>query len=413
MPDARTSPLPIRGRVGRGWFFLVVSLLVATQIGVVSESAADESPISESAAVERLLTADRIDPEWFDPAFLAQIPLARIEAIVSSLHQQFGAFATVEIERGEGTLRLARAEMPISAALNAQGQFIGLFFGVPTLTGADPIALITQLAALADDVSAFVRRGDAVLAERDADRPLAVGSAFKLAILKAYEAGIAAGDLTRDRVVALRPAWRSIPSGMLQDWPAGAPVTLETLAVLMIAISDNTATDAMIDILGRDAVEAVSARNRPFLTTREAALIKTDALPDLRRRYANGDVAARRRLLADLAGHDLGETKDFGTTPTVEIEWFFTARELCDLIDDLFAAPAVAINSGPVDAGDWSRVAYKGGSELGVLNFTAAAERADGKRVCAAVTLNADRAIDEQRAAVLFASLFKTLQSTD
>lgn len=394
-------------------YLAVVFLLVATQIGVVSEAAADEPPISESAAVERLLTADRIDPEWFDPAFLAQIPLAQIEAIVSSLHQQFGAFGSVEIDRGEGTLRLDRAEMPVRAALNAQGQFIGLFFGVPTLTGASPSELIAQFAALTDDVSAFVRRGDKILAERAADRPLAVGSAFKLAILKVYEDGVAAGDIARDRVVALRPAWRSIPSGMLQDWPTGAPVTLETLAGLMISISDNTATDAMIDILGREAVEAVSLRNRPFLTTREAALIKTDALPDLRRRYNSGDMAERRRLLTELAAHDLGETKDFGTTPTVEIEWFFTARELCTLIDDLFAAPAVAINPGPIDAADWARVAYKGGSELGVLNFTAAAERADGERVCATVTLNADRVIDEQRAVVLFASLFEALRSTN
>ena len=391
----------------------VVFLLATTQVGMVSEAAADESPISERAAVERLLTAARVDPAWFDPAFLAQIPAARIEGIVSSSKQQFGAFVSVEIERGEGTLRLERAEMPVRAALNAQGQFIGLFFGVPTLRGADPTELIERFAALADDISAFVRRGDRVLADREADRPLAVGSAFKLAILKAYEDRIAAGELTRDRVVALRPAWRSIPSGMLQDWPAGTPVTLETLASLMIAISDNTATDAMIDILGRDAIEAVSPRNRPFLTTREAALIKTDALPDLRRRYQDADMDGRRRLLAELAARDLGETKDFGATPTVGIEWFFTARELCGLIDNLFAAPAVAINPGPVDAADWVRVAYKGGSELGVLNFTAAAEGADRERVCAAVTLNADRAIDERRATVLFASLFEALRSAD
>ncbi len=394
-------------------YLAVVLLLVATQIGVVSESAADEPPISESAAVERLLTAESIDPDWFDPAFLAQIPLAQIEAIIASLNQQYGAFVSIGMERGGGTLRLAGAEMPVRAALNAQGQFIGLFFGVPSLTDAGPSELIAQFVELADDVSAFVRRGDTVLGEREPDRPLAVGSAFKLAILKAYEDRVAAGDLARDRVVALRHTWRSIPSGMLQDWPAGAPVTLETLAGLMIAISDNTATDAMIGILGRDAVEAVSPRNRPFLTTREAALIKTDALPDLRRRYQDADMDGRRRLLAELAARDLGETKDFGATPTVGIEWFFTARELCGLIDNLFAAPAVTINPGPIDAADWVRVAYKGGSELGVLNFTAAAEGADGERVCAAVTLNTDRAIDERRATVLFASLFEALRSAD
>ena len=41
---------------------------------------------------------------------------------------------------------------------------------------------------------------------------------------------------------------------MAQDWPKGAPVTLHTLATLMISISDNTATDQLIAIVGRDAI---------------------------------------------------------------------------------------------------------------------------------------------------------------
>ncbi len=391
---------------------LGILLLLATPPAGLA-AAANDPPISENAAVERLLTADRVDPDWFDPAFLARVPAAQVAAIVASLRQRYGGFRAARIERGRGSLRLARAEVPVRIALNPDGRVIGLFFGVPALTDAGPAELVAQFATLADEVSVLVRRGDAALAEREPDRPLAVGSAFKLAILKVYEDQVAAGALTRDRVVPLRPAWRSVPSGMLQDWPADTPLTLETLAAMMIALSDNTATDAMLDILGRDAVETVSPRNRPFLTTREAALIKAGAASGLLRRYRAGGTVERRRLLATLADRELGDIRDFGTTPTPDIEWFFTTRELCDLLDGLFATPAVAINPGPVDASAWVRVAYKGGSELGVLNLTAAAEGGDGARVCASVTLNAGRAIDRQRATVLFASLFQALRSPD
>ena len=42
----------------------------------------------------------------------------------------------------------------------------------------------------------------------------------------------------------------------MQDWPPGAAVTVETLATLMISVSDNTATDTLIRLVGRERVEA-------------------------------------------------------------------------------------------------------------------------------------------------------------
>ena len=67
------------------------------------------------------------------------------------------------------------------------------------------------------------------------------------------------------------------------DWPRGAPVTLHTLAALMISQSDNTATDMLLHPLGRENVErmmaaigvAAPARNRPLLSTLELSAIKT------------------------------------------------------------------------------------------------------------------------------------------
>ena len=97
---------------------------------------------------------------------------------------------------------------------------------------------------------------------------------------------------------------RSLPSGMLHNWPEGAPVTLHTLASLMISISDNTATDILLGLVGRENVErmmgrigiAAPERNRPFLATREIFALKT--APEAEQRaFIEADEAGRRRLL--------------------------------------------------------------------------------------------------------------------
>ena len=64
------------------------------------------------------------------------------------------------------------------------------------------------------------------------------------------------------------------------------------------------------------------------------------------------------------------------------------------------------VNPGPVGRSHWRDVAFKGGSETGVLNLTTQASDADGRRVCVSATWNAGRSLDESRLAALYASLF-------
>ena len=58
----------------------------------------------------------------------------------------------------------------------------------------------------------------------------------------------------------------------------------------------------------------------------------------------------------------------------------------------------MALNPGPLDAALWSQVAYKGGSDVGVLNFTAAVRDAEDRLYCLALTVNTTAAIDEAAA---------------
>ena len=172
------------------------------------------------------------------------------------------------------------------------------------------------ITSLAGDTAVLVTRNDDDLVAVRADAPLAVGSAFKLAVLKAVAQAVQQKRLAWDQVVRLDPAWRSLPSGVLQSWPGGTPVTIETLADMMISVSDNTAADALIALAGRGAVQTVSPRNTPFLTTREACVLKGSANGDLRARWLAGecsgaarDAAGDRGAAAALGGCAAGSSK--------------------------------------------------------------------------------------------------------
>lgn len=189
----------------------------------------------------------------------------------------------------------------------------------------------------------------------------------------------------------------------------GTPLTAETLAGLMMQISDNTATDMLIRVLGRPAIEALTPRNRPLLTTGE--LFRLAAADDLRERYARGDATARRALLAGLADLPLPDARALARRATwQQAEWFLTAREICGLLAGLRDAPALNGTPNPLVATDgWRRVAFKGGSEFGVLNFSAIGTTPEGREVCAVITANGDRAQPEDRLALLYAALFRGL----
>ncbi len=254
-----------------------------------------------------------------------------------------------------------------------------IWFGAWSLFNDDPATLAAEFGNLPGTVSVTVRRDDAErLFALEPDRPLAVGSAFKLYVLKALETASTAGRLFPETVARLDPALKTLPTGICQDWPASTPVTLATLANLMISMSDNTATDHLIAILGREAVEAVApGRMRPFLTTMEMFRLKFT--PDKARAetFAKAGPEKRREMLATLGTASVSFS-DIPKDPAFidSIEWFVTTDELCRVIHELRAHPATGINPGLVEKSRWHRVAFKGGSEPGVLNYTLALQKA-------------------------------------
>src|SRR5699024_5109109 len=93
-----------------------------------------------------------------------------------------------------------------------------------------------------------------------AQEPAPSGSVFKLLVLSAVIEAVEAGELTWDDELTITPAVKSLPSGQLQDHPDGSTVPVREAATLMISISDNTATDLLMEKVGPERLAASLAR---------------------------------------------------------------------------------------------------------------------------------------------------------
>ena len=136
---------------------------------------------------------------------------------------------------------------------------------------------------------------------------------------------IAAGKRRWSDVVPLGA--RSFPGGTMQDWPQRAPVTLQTLATMMISISDNTATDTLMRLLGREAIAAevvasghsAPSRMLPMLTTIEAFALKAGD-PARAAEYARADDKAQFAMLDRWAPVLTRENVDPGRLATPQMK---------------------------------------------------------------------------------------------
>jgi len=388
-------------------FALILAVLVACLT-----APAQTAPITTEQAIARVLGAGPVQSAWFDPGFLAQIPVSQIQQVVDQYTGTNGKLQRVATEPDGFTVYLEHARFPAKAALNPQGQFTTLWFGNPEpLQAASLEASVQAFSQLFGKVTVLVTEEGKPRASLNADQFLAVGSAFKLAVLSSLNAEIVARQHRWDEVVALDPAWKSLPSGIIRVWPDRTPLTLATLANEMISISDNTAADALLSIAGRENVEAMAPHDRPYLSTREAFILKDPVNGILLARYRAADLTGRRALLPEIDKLPLPDVSIFGSGQPMatDIEWFFTPGELCTLIDSVRDLGAMQINPGIATKKDWQQIAYKGGSEPGVLNFTTALTAKNGRHYCVAATWDSDGVVDENKFAMLYAGVLGAL----
>ncbi|MEQ1903116.1 MAG: serine hydrolase, partial [Pirellulaceae bacterium] len=222
--------------------------------------------------LEIIFGGERIDPDLLSDGLRAVLPVEQLQQIRDELSQKFGRFLGVipRGARGEGVaLDYEKAVVPVNATVNEAGQLAGLYLQDAIPKARRPDQALTELSALPGEVVYVVYINGKVKYERARNKSLGVGSAFKLLVFGEYLAQINAGKIREEEVVRLQTKWVSPGSGELEKWPTGLPVTLSTLAALMFSQSDNTATTALMEVLGRERLHSTAPLSaRPLLTPR-------------------------------------------------------------------------------------------------------------------------------------------------
>ncbi len=216
-----------------------------------------------------------------------------------------------------------------------------------------------------------------LLAHR-AERPLSIASAYKLYVLGA----LLDSKIPLDETVVLEDHARAFASGFLHQWPEGSPLTLFSVASLMISVSDNTATELLVQRLGRPAIEAMLPDMghahpellTPFLSSLDLVRLKGDRTGQRGQLYLAQDALGRRAMLRQLATLP---RESLGISPIprhLELGWWASPADLARAMAWLWARTTpgdrvrqlLSINTGVVTGLPY--MGFKGGGDAGVLS---------------------------------------------
>jgi beta-lactamase class A len=456
------------GRRGRpGWRFLVVLMAAVGLLAAACSSPGAAGPAAAAAsagpvkavippdtpagtqfrwliaAMAHLPLSDAQVRAHFDAAFLAQVSPAMLNQALQSVV----SVKLLSIEVSEPSTLVAivstggivpRAQAALT--VDSHGLISGLRIGGVTAAPAPPTtwagvdAAVRSVAPQVRLLVANVSNGSCQPVHSiDPDTAAPLGSAFKLYVLDALGHAVASGTVRWNQLLTVTAQLKSLPSGELQDEPDGTQISVQDTAAKMISISDNTAANMLINLVGRPAVEtaltttgmADPALDRPFLTTRELFILKLDQWPALANRYIAADEPGRRALLAstvDRAPLPAVAAAQAWTTPRDinSLEWFASADDICRAYTALAAlarqpglspiGQVLSINDGglQLDPAQWKATWFKGGSEPGVLTLAYLATTRTGQSyVVTVLAENPSQPINEATAAPVLLSAIK------
>jgi len=199
-----------------------------------------------------------------------------------------------------------------------------------------------KIGGFAGTVSVYARNLDNGAAySLRGDERVRTASTIKLAILSEVYAEASDGRLNLDEVVELKGASKVQGAGILQDLSNGDKLPWRDVVLLMIVLSDNTATNLVLDRIGGDPVNA----------RMEALGLKQTRV--LRKIGGGGDTKASR----DPANQGFG----IGVS---------TPHEMVDLIEKLTASPEILgiLKKQRYKDGIGRRVPYDVASKSGALD---------------------------------------------
>lgn len=378
----------------------------------------------------------------FSDEFLAKVPPAALKAGVAGIAALSGRCMSIRVIPTQGAYSVTAEALtdsnytiPVHMTLagSAPHKITGLFLRTPQKQQSSLQEAVAALGRIGGTTSVCVQNltSGTVLAAKDTGIALPIGSAFKLYVL-----GTLAHQIRHQRkrwtdIITLQSMYMSEPSGFLQTWPVGSPLTLYSVAALMISSSDNTATDHLLFSLGRDSVMKFqtvmgnrhAALNNPFLSTREAFKLKYTRNGERGRLYAGASTANRFTILDSISAST--DTIHFAYEPVMpdSVEWFAGTADLCRAMAWLHSvstapdlspiADILSINPGlDLTKGAWKYSGVKGGSEPGVINLTLLLQRSDDQWFTVSATMVNPREEATTQFTIAVSSIISTLEAS-
>lgn len=392
--------MTLKAVIGVFLTFVLSSVAVAQEISPDPSFARDYTPVKTRVDdVRSLLNGADIENDVFNTNFLNAVSPVQFRGFTRQMRDQNGPVEKVEIEQllspHAARLRITFRDSIASGLIDVEPAPPHFVAGL-RITGFQSRSgslseTASQIAALPGQQGLLIKRlsGNAeTLVAHNADDRFSIASTFKLYILAELDRSVRAGERKWTDVVALGP--KSHPSGISQDWPDASPVTLHTLATLMISRSDNSATDSLIRVIGQEKladIVRITGHNQPdwlapMLMTRQSSALKMPKHQAARAAFEVTDSAGKIDLLrekdSELKLSDIDPVRLTSSPSHIEtIGWFASPADIVRLLDwlRLNAGPEtraiLAINPGidPAIANLHDYTGYKGGSEAGVMSM--------------------------------------------
>ncbi len=368
--------------------------------------------------VEDLLSPDETELSEitlrFSEQFLDELP---VETILGTSEPLAGDWKIVEDDKGNiernAVIEQGNRRLNLSLTINPAdgGRMVGIFIQPASPDPQEVTANSTDVMFESVGTSTGYGLYDTSsgsctsIHELRGDVVQPTGSEFKLWVLAAVAEQIQGGELTWEEKITLTPELRGIPGTPgVASQPDGTELSVAELATAMIGISDNYATDLLMDRVGREAVEQAMVNsgvvdpdlNIPMLNTREIFLLKL--VPE-HADYLTLGVDEKRAYIDDVLADDqsltTGDESDAPKPPwnIEQLEWFASPADICRTylyLAELNDAPGMeplnkALTLDPqqglsfIDQNTWTTAWYKGGSEPGLLAMSWFLEDSSGK----------------------------------
>lgn len=412
-----------------------------------ADAVTDEDLLAQVQWLLGLLEPDAVGPdpasaeEHFAPVFLDAVDGMQLLMVFAQVRAA-GPYVVTGASQEEGVGRTAQLQLEggdeaqiMSVSVDDDGLIEGLFFQpdtsgeVPQISAwAELDEALAEVGGTSQVVVGQVRDGRCEVLHttegvQPGGDPAPSGSVYKLLVLSAVVDAVADGALSWEEELTITEEVQSLPSGVLQDREPGTTVSVREAAGLMISISDNTATDLLVEEVGQDLLSAAAEqagvqadRVNPVATTKQFFVLGWQVDQEVRDRWAAaGSPAERDEILAELPT-DLDLEPMAVTEPRWQddVDFLLTGAEICGVHARLQAQGAtgagapvreiLAENPGlPVPEGT-SYQGFKGGSAPGVLALALYLEpdgAAQGEGMVLVTQTRSEQDVDQLRAATL------------